>query len=244
MTFVGIGGSTRRQRRRRTIARTARMVVLAALIILVGAVMYRIGLERSQQTLVSLSQAIDDLDRANTQMNDERKVLVKARAVAEARANEIEARYRREVLTGPAKELSVLVNRKLAEGVTPQRLAFVIGAARKERVCDGKAMTKRFMPETVLYSGPNSIVSFAENTITISGDGTSASDAAGKPEAWYDPAKPVTIRFTLIGGESFEVAGKLPLHHSVVLGDAEHRFSMVPGARGFINVIGDKCRYP
>ena len=105
-------------------------------------------------------------------------------------------------------------------------------------------MTRRFLLQTPLYNGANRSVSFANNTVTVEGEGESARDSDGKPEAWYDPAKPVRIRFTMIGGETSEVSGKLPLHHSVVADGAEQRFSVVAGERGFVEIVGDRCRFP
>ena len=98
--------------------------------------------------------------------------------------------------------------------------------------------------QTPLSQGPASSVSFANGLIYVSGDGTSAKDEGGNAEAWYDPAQPVTLRFTAVGGEAQKIAGLLPLHHSVVVGSAELRFSVVAGARGFAQVAADSCRYP
>ena len=67
---------------------------------------------------------------------------------------------------------------------------------------------------------------------------------AGKPLAWYDPAQPVTIQFTHIGGETPLVSGGLPLHHSVGVNDSEYRFNIVRVERSFVEVTGDRCAFP
>ena len=74
--------------------------------------------------------------------------------------------------------------------------------------------------------------------------GQSATSASGQPEGWYDPAKPVVLKFSHLGGESSEVTGMLPLHHSMLVGDSEYRFTATAGDRGFINVTADRCKFP
>ena len=68
--------------------------------------------------------------------------------------------------------------------------------------------------------------------------------AAGR-SAWYDPAQPVTIAFTRIGGEREEIQGVLPLHHSMVLDDAEWRFKPpCPATAAWSTSSADRCIYP
>ena len=242
MTF---GHSTRaRRQRQRALGRAVRVVLALAIIALVGVYMYQMGLERSGKTVVSLDQSVAELTRTNARVTAEMQEIEKRIEVAEARAREVEARYRRDIPAGPAKELANLVNQKLNAGIEARRLAFVIDTASNPRDCEAAAVTKRFLLRTPLYQGANSAVSFAGNTITVEGEGELARDAAGNAEAWFDPAKPVTIRFTLIGGKNSEISGKLPLHHSMVADGAEQRFSIVAGARGFVKIVGDRCRYP
>lgn len=242
MTF-GLGDRARR-RKRRVWRRIVRVTFYIAVVLALGVSIYRMGIDRSERAVSELKQQLDDLTRANAQLAAEKRELVKTVEGASARAREVEDRYKRDVPSGPAKELAALVNRKLGAGVDPRRLAFVIGAAQNRRACDDAAVTRRFIAQTELYRGPNSAVSFADNTITITGEGDMARDAGDNPEAWFDPAKPITIHFTMIGGKTFDVSGKLPIHHSIVVGDAEHRFSFIEGDRGFIKVSGTRCRFP
>ncbi|MEZ5859506.1 MAG: hypothetical protein R3D28_11105 [Geminicoccaceae bacterium] len=54
----------------------------------------------------------------------------------------------------------------------------------------------------------------------MSGDGRPARDEAGTPADWYDPGQPVTLRFlTFLAGDLSRVVRRLPLVHSVILGD-------------------------
>ena len=87
-------------------------------------------------------------------------------------------------------------------------------------------------------------MSFAENTITVTAEGRSATDEAGNPEAWFDPVHPITLSFTDIGGERADIKGTLPLHHAMVRGDTEYRFTVVTGDRAFVEVTAEGCAYP
>jgi len=53
------------------------------------------------------------------------------------------------------------------------------------------------------------------------------------------------VHFSRLGGETSKATAKLPLHHSVVLGDHEYRFTVTAGnSRGFVNVTADRCTFP
>ena len=69
-------------------------------------------------------------------------------------------------------------------------------------------------------------------------------NAEGKPEAWYDPAKPVAITFTKLGGSSEKIEGVLPLHKSVVFGGDEYRFSILSGKQSFVTISATRCNFP
>jgi len=241
---MSLGFGDRSRRRRRFWGRLARFLFLIAVILVFGVFMYQVGVDRAQTDLTGLRQKIAELGQANAEWTRERETMTKTLATLRQRAKMLQERYDREVPTGPSKPLVALVNQRLAAGVEPDRLAFVIGAAENLQQCDGPAQTKRFIVATPLYNGPNGAVGFADNTITVTASGMSARDDQGNPEAWYDTAEPVTVTFTQIGGEASEITGKLPLHHSIVLGDADYRFSLLEGARGFVKVVGERCSYP
>jgi hypothetical protein len=158
-------------------------------------------------------------------------------------ADQIKSRYDRDVPTGPLKDLADRIEVRLEGGLDPDRLGFVISQVRSERTC-GEISTKRFLIQTPLYQGANTSVTFADRTITVTGQGQSASDSQGRPEAWYDPAQPITLRFTVIGGDQTATEGLLPLHHSVVIGSTEHRFTMRASDQGFITVVQEPCSFP
>ena len=192
---------------------------------------------RLQQEIVSLSSTVAELERQNSEQQS-------AIAAERNRAEEWRQRYDKDVPAGEIKELFDLVQEKLSAGVTADRMRFVIGAAENQRECDEVPVTKRFLVKTPLYRGQDDSVRFADGAITVTALGVAAKDAAGNLEAWFDPAEPLTILITHIGGKASEFSGRLPLHPSVVTGDNEYRFTVVPGTKGFVKVSADRCQYP
>lgn len=141
-----------------------------------------------------------------------------------------------------ARVLMPAIEKKLAEGADPNRLAAVLAAIDRPRDCEAPE-TKRFLVKTAMTGdGPNTSVGFANGQVTVSGSGATARNVEGKVEAWFEPAEPITVRFTQIGGRAIEAAGKLPLHHTLSLGQNEHRFSVVASARGFVQVTSERCK--
>lgn len=183
-----------------------------------------------QQDLAELQRSFDALQQSSTQKSEQ--------------IADWQRRYDKDVPSGDLATLVDQLKRKLADGVSPERLTFVIDAAHVQVTCDNTPVTKRFLVKTPLYSGANDSVSFVDNSITVTASGESATTETGAPEAWFDPARPVTIIFTGLGGGASEATGMLPLHHSVVRGSNEYRFTAVAGAQGFVNVTEDRCDYP
>ena len=161
----------------------------------------------------------------------------------QVRYKQLETKYHQEVPTGEFKQLTDLVKKQLDAGIKAERMLFVIEAARPPRNCSD-SVTKRFVMNTPVYRGPHGNVAFGKGTITVTGEGVSAVNANGNPEAWYDSGKPVSISFVQIGGKEIVKSGLLPIQHSMVVGNREYRFTVARGERSFISVTSDSCDYP
>lgn len=240
---LGLHESRLRQRRRRRLAILKWVLVFAALFF-AGYYAYETGSALAQQEVRDLRQEIESLRQTVAELTNAREDLAQQVEAARVREEQWEERYRRDVPTGESKELFALVQDRLSNGVPADRLEFVIGATSTTASCDGRPDTKRFIVPTPIYQGANDSIGFANSTIRVTAMGESATDSRGNLEAWFDPAKPVTVSFTSLGGKKSEVSGVLPLHHSVVKGENEYRFTIVAGNRGFVNVTGDRCDYP
>jgi hypothetical protein len=233
---------SRTRRRRRFWAGVVKILLVLIGIGALGFYAYHTGSRLAEHDVTVLREEIAQLTATNEALVRENEALKADLVRVNRQATEWQGRYQREVPTGEIKELADLVAEKVRAGVAVDRLTFLIESAGSIGACDNRPETKRFIMPTPLYEGANSFIGFADSTITVTGMGESARNESGEVEGWFDPAAPVTLRFTKLGGEQSEVAGKLPLHHSVLVGDAEYRFTAMAGARGFIEVTGDRCK--
>ncbi len=241
----GLRGS--RRRRRQTAQRVILKWLLALLVVATaGYYAYRTGTRLSEVRIETLegeaallSTKIGALSRVNEMQERD---LAEARALAE----EWQHKYERDVATGDDKILFDAVRRKLADGVSRDRLEFVIGAAEERRECEDAPAEKRFIVTTPLHRGDRAgAVGYGNGEIVVSAAGASMRDANGNPEAWFDPAQPVTVSVVTLSGQNAEETGVLPLYPSLILGEAEYRLSVLAGPnRGFAQVSIQKCRYP
>lgn len=222
-----------------------RLIVYGAVIGAISYWAYAMGGEGAQRRNRALKEQMAVLVAENERLRAEADDAVAARAAAEERAAGFQRRYRDEVPQGAVREIMDAVRARLDEGIAPERLAHVVGAAQSQTSCRDEVMNRRFIVQTPISNGTNSSVSFADNLVTVTGAGVSARDSAGNREAWFDPAQPVTIAFTLPGGERSLAEGVLPLHHSVVVAEEDHRYTVTAAeTRGFVTVTEQVCDYP
>lgn len=157
----------------------------------------------------------------------------------------VEADYNANVPTGDLKMLVDIVRGRLDEGVSVDRLAFVIREAAIERRCDREIESKRLQVRTPIVSNASNSIGFADNLVTVSGEGPSNRDDNGRPEAWFDPGQPVRLQFLTIGGKSEVIDAVLPITYSVVVGGNEYRFQATTSVRrGYVDVSAQVCDFP
>lgn len=232
-----------RRYRRRVWGGVIRFLILVGVVVATAMTAYEFGAEDiegqrrlHQEQLLEFEQARSAAEQEAANLRVE---VEKARLAVE----EWERRYEADVPTGDRLALLGLVSERLAAGVDPERLAFLIKAAEDKRDCE-EVETKRFLVRTPLYDGANTSVTFANEAVAVTGSGESETTDAGLPQAWYDPEKPVSLVFTRIDGQTTEISGTLPLQQSVVHDGVEHHFLVRPGARGFAQVAAQRCAYP
>jgi len=209
-----------------------------------GVYAYEYGAELAGWDMADYRSRMEDMSRATEELRQKSAELKNTIEEEKARRLDLQERYERDIPLGDNKDIINLVARKLEAGVTPERLKLTIATTDKTPACDKVPLTKRFIARTALSERANGFVSFAENAITITAEGEPVLTPEGKPEEWFEPAEPVKITITHIGGEKAEVSGKLPLHHSIIAGDRKYRFTMVAGDKGFIDVTVVGCRHP
>lgn len=242
---MSLGLRERRSRRRRQIRlRLLKWGAALVAIVIAGVYAYETGsrlaereVARLEEQIVGLSARIQDLEQDNLR-------LAEAARSARGKVEVWQQRYRQDIPTGELKALYELTREKLAGGVDGARLAFVLRQVSEASDCAAEVETKRFYVKTPLYNGGNDTVGFADSAIVVTAQGTASIDGSGNQLVRYDPAQPVVVRFARLGGETSEASGLLPLHHAMVVGDNEYRFSVVAGEPGMINVTAGRCPFP
>ena len=220
-----------------------KLAFFALILLGTGLFAYQMGIEQLKGRDVALREEVASLSGQKAELELLAGQMQHAARAAEGRVQELEARLARQVPTGELASLTTLVRKRLADGLAPQRLAFVIENAQNPRNCQ-PAETKRFVVTTPLVKSGSRSASFAGGAITVTGEGESARNAQGAPEAWFDPTEPVSVRISAHGGVEEVASGLLPLHHSVVIEQTEHRFTIAAGPRSFVEVTADRCPFP
>jgi hypothetical protein len=231
------------RRRRRTLGTLLRAAIFLLVLAAASAFAYQIGIERMKGRQTSLEERIAAAELARSTAEETARRMAEEARSAERRSDELAARLAADVPAPEVLELAGVVAERLAAGVPADRIAFFIRSASLARDCS-EASTRRFVVATPIYRGGNTSVGFAGGTVTVSGTGESARTAEGAPQAWFDPARPVTLTFTTIEGEVHDVTGTLPITHAFVLGAEEHRFVIAAGERSFAEVTADRCPFP
>jgi len=234
-----------RRRRRRALLAIGKALLYLGVVAAAGLFSYQFAMERVKGSDAQLRAEIDRLSEENAQLATAVRQLQALAREAETRAQEIERRYARDVPRGDHARLLQSVRERLADGVSADRIAFVLANADEPSDC-AEPDTRRFVVLTpIAQAGPNNAVRFGDGALTVSAQGEPARARDGSPEAWFDPTQPVSIRFTPLGGRNeTTAAGVLPISHSLVVNDSEWRFAVHAGARSFVEVTATRCGYP
>lgn len=229
--------------RRRFAERVAAIAVIVVIAGICAACGFWMGRLYAEQNISSLDTRLLEEQQKNTELQTSLTEMRAEAQTATMRYAQLEETYKTAVPAGPTESLLELVRKQLDEGMDPQRLEYAIRSARPPRNCT-EPETKRFVIATPANSGPDNQVEIAEGAIVIKGSGASARNDKGDSEAWYDPSKNVALEFISADGVTAKKAGIMPLHHSVVAGTREYRFTVEEGARSFAKVTFDSCDYP
>ncbi len=202
-----------------------------------------LGRMNASQEMAALQSAQEE---SVLQRNDLQEAVTRLRAevqTAHTRFERLQDSYEETIPEGPMRDLVMLIKEQLDEGMDPVRLELAVRSARPPDNCTDPE-TRRFVVSTPAYQGPESMISLAEGALSISAAGSSARNDKGQSEAWYDPSRMIDLVFTSADGEQEKKKGTLPLHHSVIVGEREYRFTISEGARSFAKVTFDSCDYP
>ena len=247
---LGLGEGRRhaRRRRRAAVARWAGALVvvagLVALAFMTGSSISEQRVARLETHIAELRTEGEALRRTAAARETARVSIAAARDEAVRRLRALQARYDRDAPQGALRELHRRTVGLIDSGVPHERITALLSHAEARPQCADGPVTRRFVLPVSATRGANNAVGFADRTITVTGRGAPARSEDGGPQAWFDPAEPVTLHFTLVGGRQGRISGRLPLHHSLVSEGREHRFTARPGPRSFVLVTWVGCELP
>jgi hypothetical protein len=232
----------RRSRRQREASARIWSVLLQLCVAggVVGAIAYyayAVGQELVAQDVDNLHDEIANLTSQASEHAAQSEELRQALASARQEASNYRERFE---AVAPQDVQVVLdhVRAKMKQGLSADRLAFVINQAQEPHACTD-VESRRFLAKTQNYTGPNTEVRFNER-VTVTGHGQAAHDGR---EQWFDPALPVTIEFIPEGGKTQSASGVLPLTYALVFKDREYHFTAKAGTRGFVEIDTKWCSY-
>lgn len=232
---------SRRGERTRQRSGAIKWLLLIVCLLALGGLAYAAGTELARGEVRTLKEQMRSLESDLSMITSRAESLQVERNDALARQKALQD----QVPTGKARKLYELLTGQLEQGVTEERLAFLLRSAGEAVRCRNEPEQKRFIVQTGITRGTNDWVTFAGNAIVVRATGEPTPATGGAAHAWFDPEKPVTVTFTEINGAKSEATGILPLQHSVELGGDEYRFIITPASsRGFLQVTGDRCQLP
>lgn len=238
-------GSRRRQRRQRLIGILVRVVGIGGLLILFAFSGYEVGTSQQATEIERLEQDLADLHEDNRALTERTAIAEEEAKRLDSMLQRLRAEYAANVPDQEVKQLVELIEDKLVSGVGRERLAFVISQTGHERQCEDEVETRRLLARTPISTDVQNTVTFADNRISVSGEGRSDRSEGGLAQAWFDPVGPVTLRFFSIDGDVKSVEDVLPLTTTVVLDDKEYFFAATAGERrGMLLVTAQECEYP
>ncbi len=239
-TFAGTRRERRRRRRNRALAAALLLGALAG----VGAAAYRVGVAQGRTESERLSRDVHALRERNRALHERAARTDQQAEAAIARAARLQQDFEARLPQGELRRLGDLVTERLAAGVPADRLAFLLREARPEQRCGKDVEARSLAVHTPATAAPLAAVEFAGGKILASAEGA-ARGAEGAPQAAFDPAQPVTVRFLKIDGEVVTATGALPLARALVLGAEEFRFAARAGDEpGELRLTAQRCAWP
>jgi len=187
----------------------------------------KISLEENKSLKARFSQQQEEYEKISMDLGNNRAALEKLEKLLPSQE---------------IQDLLVVINHQVGNGIEPARMERLISGLTKDENCAAEVASKRFIIQTPVSQVMDGSVSFDKGLISLSGRGSPTLNEEGNPEAWFDVQKPISITFTLPGGEAQEATGNLPFFHSILIKDTEYRFSITAGRRAYADVTLRICR--
>ena len=228
-----------KERTRENIYRSITTLALVIVAVIIG---YYIGDRKNEQDARQIQINNQTLKEISLQNEKEKSNLEAQYQILQVQHQQLQEKFERLLPQGESAYLCNLIQEQLERGMNPRRLEQVIHSTEPPQNCS-EAQSKRFILSTPIYKGPQSAVTFSDGAIIVSGTGEPSINNKRNKEAWFDPGKPITMVFNIVGGQKEEKTGLLPLTHSLIHQNREYRFTISEGPRSFVVVTSDSCDY-
>jgi hypothetical protein len=234
---------TRHRQKKAARSRFIKSSFLIVLFLVSGGIGFRFGARDVIANESALKGRIRDLEQQSTGLTEQLTAIKEQNNILDRQLVTARTDYQRDVPVGPAKELSVLLQKKLDEQVPSTRLAEIITKAESEKKCKS-AIVKRFQPATGERLTDSASISFEDGAIKITGTGEKAKDDNNNPVSWFDPTKPVNIDIITDNGQEVKLQGLLPLDNQWVHDKTEYHLTFSESIRSFVQARIERCHFP
>ena len=155
---------TRHRQKKAARARLFKFIFFMALLAVSAGIGFRFGARDVIANETGLKNRIRNLESESAALAAQVTTLKEQTSVLNQQLVTARADYQRDVPVGPAKELSVLIQKRIDEQVPAARLQELITKAESEKKCKA-AMVKRFQPATGETITDAASISFEDGTI-------------------------------------------------------------------------------
>ncbi|MDA8030933.1 MAG: hypothetical protein MPK62_07375 [Alphaproteobacteria bacterium] len=231
---------TRRRRRRMRIRRTVGVFLLVTAAVLFAWFAWDAGQYSLQAEREALARRGAELE---VQLAEETQKGTELLAELEAlrRSHEtLEGRLARETPRGLEADLFALVRERLGEGVSPERVAAVLGSLGGAECVEGETFVRRIVVRTQHSRGGQEAAVFADGAISVT---MTALDESGILPVRFDSGLPLRLVATLSNSEPVVRETVLPISFVVEHGLYEYRFLAIEVADelGRAEVRAQRC---
>jgi hypothetical protein len=244
MTYSTGLRATRIQAKRKKRQKLTIFVASLAAIVLFAWLFFQLGqynLESNQASLRSENEkAIQELNDTTKKIESLEQLIEKAKAETKTWSE----RYQRDVPQGAGKDLYEIMRQKMEEGISVDRLSFVIRNTQPTSKCSEKPIIKKILLKAGGKSNINDKTSFFDDQLIFQGEGKPHKNPDGSLEFWFDPQAPISVTLTHMTGKSHVANGVLPFQTNFIVGNHNYLFNIRSGPRGYVHVSGTLCDYP
>lgn len=236
--------ATRIQTKRKKRQKTALFLMSLCALGFFAWLFFQFGKYHVESKQNAIEQAHEKALLSLQEMSSKMEALEQAIVSAKEETKTWSERYQRDVPEGVGKDLYEMIQKKMEEGISVDRLSFVLRNTQQSSKCSEKPIIKKILLKSNGKQGAPEKVSFFEDKVSFQGEGKPTKNPNGTYEFWFDPQAPISIVLNHVSGKKHETNGVLPFQSNFIVGDQNYVFNIRSGPRGYVYVSGIECSYP